>query len=39
MGTHFPSQTPHDTGHTQAVLYGGGGGVKIGDTFPNPCAP
>ena len=25
MGTHFPSQTPHDTGHTQAVLYGGGG--------------
>ena len=37
MGTHFPNVAPLDTGHTQAVLYGGG--VKIGDTFPNPSAP
>ena len=37
MGTLFASQVPHDTGHTQAVLWGGG--VKIGDTFPNAGAP
>ena len=36
--TLFASQVAHDTGHTQAVLWGGGG-VKIGDTFPNADAP
>ena len=37
MGKHFPSQAPHDTGHTQVVLLARG--VKIGDTFPNPGVP
>ena len=38
MGTLFLSQASHDTGHTQAVLNGGGGG-EIGDTFPKTGAP
>ena len=38
IGAPFASQVPHVTGHTQGLLLGGGG-VKIGDTFPNPGAP
>ena len=37
IGDTFPSQAPHVTGHTQAVVWEGG--VKIGKTFPKPCAP
>ena len=33
-GTHFPSQLSHDTSHTQAVLWGGGG-LGLGKPFPS----
>ena len=37
IGDSFPSQAPHVTGHTQAVLWREA--VKIGDTFPKPVVP
>ena len=36
-GTPFPSQVSHVTGHTQAVLWGGGGGENWGH-LPKPGA-
>ena len=37
LGTPFPSDVPHDTGHAQAVLYGWGGG-ELGH-LPQPRCP